>query len=128
MNTLACRLATINSLVVRLRALSCAYPRPRLKVRGSLRAGIRFPGHRQQRTVARQFAMADHGGLQREQSIQHDVHQRRRLDLPPGRLAEHRLAHGTPTDRTIMDGDNASFYKGRRVLITGGLGFIGSKS
>ena len=25
-----------------------------------------------------------------------------------------------------MDGDNVSFYKGRRVLITGGLGFIGS--
>ena len=25
-----------------------------------------------------------------------------------------------------MDGDNASFYKDRRVLITGGLGFIGS--
>ncbi|MDP6579760.1 MAG: NAD-dependent epimerase/dehydratase family protein [Vicinamibacterales bacterium] len=30
------------------------------------------------------------------------------------------------TDTIIMDSDNLTFYKGRRVLITGGLGFIGS--
>ena len=29
-------------------------------------------------------------------------------------------------DEISMGDDNASFYKGRRVLITGGLGFIGS--
>ena len=52
-----------------------------------LRVETWLPGHRQQRTAARQVDMTDHGGLQREQSIQHEVHERRRgLNLQPGFL------------------------------------------